>query len=191
MLAKTVSTALNLKLITSHQDLFVSMVVDAVQSLVAAPDGLNDLRRMIAIKRIPGGNIWQSFLVKDMTFKKTLAKRFNNPKILLLNVKLELKNEKENSEMRIKDVPEHCRRQVAVHLRQTCLLRQLCREYRACVQQSVQDLFNLLAVAILFPVTLVGREQGQVWPPRTRPWNGGRDVVAVDKLAGALLWTRL
>ena len=105
MLLKTASTALNSKLIASHQDLFAPMIVDAVKSLSADVDGLDDLRGMIGIKKIPGGDVRQSFLVKGVAFKKTFSyagfeqmiKKFTNPKILLLNVELELKNEKENA----------------------------------------------------------------------------------------------
>ena len=112
MLLKTCSTALNSKLIASHQDLFAPMIVDAVRSLAAhGPDGLDDLKGMIGIKKIPGGDVRSSFLVKGVAFKKTfsyagfeqMTKKFTNPKILLLNVELELKNEKENAEVRIDD----------------------------------------------------------------------------------------
>jgi T-complex protein 1 subunit eta len=49
-----------------------------------------------------------SFLVKGVAFKKTFSyagfeqqpKKFLNPKILLLNIELELKSEKENAEIR-------------------------------------------------------------------------------------------
>jgi len=115
MLLKTASTALNSKLIASHQDLFAPMIVDAVKSLSADEDGLDDLRGMIGIKKIPGGDVRSSFLVKGVAFKKTfsyagfeqMTKHFDNPKILLLNVELELKNEKENAEVRIEDPSEY------------------------------------------------------------------------------------
>jgi len=115
MLLKTASTALNSKLIASHQDLFAPMIVDAVQSLSQEVDGLDDLRGMIAIKKIPGGDVRQSFLVKGVAFKKTfsyagfeqMTKNFTNPKVLLLNVELELKNEKENAEVRIEDPEQY------------------------------------------------------------------------------------
>lgn len=53
-----------------------------------------------------------SFLVKGVAFKKTFSyagfeqqpKKFLNPKILLLNIELELKSEKENAEIRY-DLP--------------------------------------------------------------------------------------
>jgi len=115
MLLKTASTALNSKLIASHQDLFAPMIVDAVKSLSQEADGLDDLRGMIAIKKIPGGDVRQSFLVKGVAFKKTfsyagfeqMTKNFTNPKVLLLNVELELKNEKENAEVRIEDPEQY------------------------------------------------------------------------------------
>ena len=137
MLLKTASTALNSKLIATHQDLFAPMIVDAVKSLSADVDGLDDLRGMIGIKKIPGGrsswtnvlffshwrslnssssgDVRSSFLVKGVAFKKTfsyagfeqMTKNFSNPKILLLNVELELKNEKENAEVRIEDPEQY------------------------------------------------------------------------------------
>merc|ERR1719287_26130 len=115
MLVRTAATALNSKLIASHQDLFAPMVMEAVKSLAAVPGGLDDLRGMIGIKKIPGGDVRQSFLVRGVAFKKTfsyagfeqMTKSFVHPKILLLNVELELKNEKENAEVRIEDPAEY------------------------------------------------------------------------------------
>lgn len=51
-----------------------------------------------------------------MAFKKTFSyagfemqrKKFENPKIALLNVELELKSEKENAELRIENVEVSC-----------------------------------------------------------------------------------
>lgn len=114
MLLKTASTALNSKLISNHKDLFAPMVVEAVQWLHqgGSLDNLNDL---IAIKKIPGGDVRQSFLVNGVAFKKTfsyagfeqMTKKFANPKVLLLNVELELKSEKENAEVRITDPEQY------------------------------------------------------------------------------------
>jgi len=58
--------------------------------------------------QVPGGNMRDSFLVNGVAFKKTFSyagfeqqpKKFINPKILLLNIELELKSEKENAEIR-------------------------------------------------------------------------------------------
>lgn len=60
------------------------------------------------LNQVPGGNMRDSFLVNGVAFKKTFSyagfeqqpKKFLNPKILLLNIELELKSEKENAEIR-------------------------------------------------------------------------------------------
>jgi T-complex protein 1 subunit eta len=107
-LLKCASTALNSKLISSHQDLFAPMVVKAVKNL--GSDHLDQLMKWVGIQKIPGGDVGQSFLVKNgVAFPKTfsyagfeqMTKKFDKPKILLLNVELELKAEKENAEVRI------------------------------------------------------------------------------------------
>lgn len=114
MLLKTAGTALNSKLIANHKDLFAPMVVDAVTALHKA-GSLDDLSNYVAIKRIPGGDVRQSFLVNGVAFKKTfsyagfeqMTKKFQNPKVLMLNVELELKSEKENAEVRITDPSQY------------------------------------------------------------------------------------
>lgn len=115
MLLKTASTALNSKLISNHKDLFAPMVVTAVQALHEG-GSLDNLNSLIAIKQIPGGDVRSSFLVQGgVAFKKTfsyagfeqMTKKFTNPKILLLNVELELKAEKENAEVRISDPDQY------------------------------------------------------------------------------------
>lgn len=58
--------------------------------------------------QVAGGNMRDSFLVNGVAFKKTFSyagfeqqpKKFLNPKILILNIELELKSEKENAEIR-------------------------------------------------------------------------------------------
>ena len=135
MLVKTAGTALNSKLIANHKDFFAPMVVQAVKALYdydqqqssndnqSASDGsssnrsaLDDLKSWIAIKQIPGGDVSQSFLVLGgVAFAKTfsyagfeqMTKKFVNPKLLLLNVELELKAEKENAEVRITDPSDY------------------------------------------------------------------------------------
>merc|ERR1719362_889698 len=65
----------------------------------------------IGIKKVTGGSVSDSFLVDGVAFKKPFSyagfeqqpKNFDNPKILLLNVELELKSEKDNAEIRIAD----------------------------------------------------------------------------------------
>lgn len=82
------------------------MVVDAVMKLDA------DLNiNMIGVKKESGGAMEDSILVDGVAFKKTFSyagfeqqpKSFKNPKIICLNIELELKQEKENAEVRIED----------------------------------------------------------------------------------------
>lgn len=102
---------MNSKLIYSQKEFFTKMVVDAVLSL--DQESLNE--RLIGIKRVPGGAMQDSMLVKGVAFKKTFSyagfeqqpKAFKNPKILCLNVELELKAEKDNAEVRVEQVSEY------------------------------------------------------------------------------------
>ncbi|KAK1326928.1 T-complex protein 1 subunit alpha [Acorus calamus] len=106
LLAKCAATTLSSKLIGGEKDFFASMVVDAVIAI-----GNDDRLNLIGIKKVPGGNMRDSFLVNGVAFKKTFSyagfeqqpKKFLNPKILLLNIELELKSEKENAEIRLSD----------------------------------------------------------------------------------------
>jgi T-complex protein 1 subunit eta len=104
LLLKCAKTSLNSKLIANYKDFFGEMIVEAVEKLDA------DLERnMIGIKKITGGSVTDSFLVNGVAFKKTFSyagfeqqpKSFDNPKIAILNIELELKSEKENAEIRI------------------------------------------------------------------------------------------
>jgi chaperonin GroEL (HSP60 family) len=107
LLEKCAQTALNSKLIAHQKEFFGEMAVDAVMSL---EDDLN--LKMIGVKKVPGGSLTDSVLVKGVAFKKTFSyagfeqqpKKFSDPLICLLNVELELKSEKDNAEVRIKDV---------------------------------------------------------------------------------------
>merc|ERR1719265_2404587 len=70
---------------------------------------------MVGIKKVSGGSVMDSFLVRGVAFKKTFSyagfeqqpKTFDNPKILLLNLELELKTEKDNAEVRITDPDQY------------------------------------------------------------------------------------
>jgi T-complex protein 1 subunit eta len=114
MLLKCAGTALNSKLISSHRDLFAPMVVSAVTKLHASGN-VDEIQEWVSIKQVPGGDVRSSFLVEGVAFKKTfsyagfeqMTKKFQNPKILLLNVELELKSEKENAEVRISSPSEY------------------------------------------------------------------------------------
>lgn len=87
------------------------MVVDAVLSL--DQDDLNE--KLIGIKKIPGGSLTESLFVNGVAFKKTFSyagfeqqpKSFQKPKIVCLNVELELKAEKDNAEVRVEQVSEY------------------------------------------------------------------------------------
>lgn len=102
MLEKVAGTALNSKLIRSHREYFAPMIVDSVCLL----DGDLDLG-LIGIKKVPGGSVTDSTLIRGVAFEKTFSyagfeqqpKFFENPKILLLNLELELKSERDNAEV--------------------------------------------------------------------------------------------
>uniref|UniRef100_H2S510 T-complex protein 1 subunit eta n=1 Tax=Takifugu rubripes TaxID=31033 RepID=H2S510_TAKRU len=110
LLEKCAATAMNSKLIAGQKDFFSKMVVDAVMSL----DELMSLK-MIGIKKVQGGGLEDSQLVTGVAFKKTFSyagfemqpKSYENPKIALLNVELELKAEKDNAEVRVKSVEDY------------------------------------------------------------------------------------
>jgi T-complex protein 1 subunit eta len=104
LLLKCAETSLNSKLIANYKEFFSKMIVDAVEKL----EGFKD-KDLIGIKHVTGGSITDSFLVDGVAFKKSFSyagfeqqpKKFENAKVIILNVELELKSEKENSELRI------------------------------------------------------------------------------------------
>lgn len=88
-----------------------SVAVDAVLSL-----DQNDLNeKLIGIKKVTGGALQDSLFVNGVAFKKTFSyagfeqqpKSFKDPKIVCLNVELELKSEKDNAEVRVDQVSEY------------------------------------------------------------------------------------
>ncbi|KAJ7837428.1 chaperonin Cpn60/TCP-1 family [Mycena olivaceomarginata] len=102
LLLKCASTSMSSKLIHSEKPFFSNMVVDAVQCL-----DQNELdESLIGVKKIAGGGMQDSLLIKGVAFKKTFTyagaeqqpKSFRNPLIVCLNVELELKAEKDNAE---------------------------------------------------------------------------------------------
>ena len=104
LLLKCAETSLNSKLIASNKEFFSKMIVEAVEKL----EGFKD-KDLIGIKHVTGGSITDSLLVDGVAFKKSFSyagfeqqpKKFEDAKIIILNVELELKSEKENSELRI------------------------------------------------------------------------------------------
>lgn len=110
LLCRCAETALSSKLVARHKGFFGNMVVEAVSHL----DDLLPLN-MIGIKKVQGGALEESQLIKGVAFKKTFSyagfemqpKKYQDPKIAMLNVELELKSEKENAEVRVKSVEEY------------------------------------------------------------------------------------
>lgn len=110
LLERCAATAMSSKLIYSHKDFFKKLVVDAVMSLDSDLD-----ENMIGMKTVPGGALQDTLLVDGVAFKKTFSyagfeqqpKRFEQPKILCLNLELELKAEKDNAEVRVEHVEDY------------------------------------------------------------------------------------
>merc|ERR1712178_628668 len=110
MLIKCAETTLTSKLVADYKGLFSNMIEDAVKML---GDDLNI--SAVGIKKVTGGSVTDSILVDGVAFKKTFSyagfeqqpKRFTNPKVLLLNLELELKAEKDNAEVRITDPDQY------------------------------------------------------------------------------------
>ena len=104
LLLRCAQTSLNSKLIANYKEFFSKMIVEAVEKL----EGYKD-KDLIGIKHVTGGSITDSFLVDGVAFKKSFSyagfeqqpKKFENAKVIILNVELELKSERENSELRI------------------------------------------------------------------------------------------
>lgn len=110
LLEKCAQTTLSSKLIARQKQFFAKMVVDAVLML----DDLLPLN-MIGMKKVTGGSLEESRLVAGVAFKKTFSyagfemqqKKYQNPKIALLNIELELKAERDNAEIRLDNVAEY------------------------------------------------------------------------------------
>ncbi|KAJ8127168.1 hypothetical protein O1611_g6468 [Lasiodiplodia mahajangana] len=110
-LGKLAGTAMTSKLIKRNTEFFTKMVVDAVLSL--DQDDLNE--KLIGMKKIPGGSLTDCLFINGVAFKKTFSyagfeqqpKSFKKPKVLCLNVELELKAEKDNAEVRVEQVSEY------------------------------------------------------------------------------------
>merc|ERR1719159_2222847 len=86
------------------------MTVDAISKL-----GQDLAISAVGIKKVAGGSLMDTMLVDGVAFKKTFSyagfeqqpKYFKNPKILVLNLELELKAEKDNAEVRISDPDQY------------------------------------------------------------------------------------
>ena len=110
ILRKCAETALNSKIIAKQKEFFSEMVVKAVEHL---EQDLN--KSFIGIKKVTGGSVTDSFLVEGVAFKKTFSyagfeqqpKKFEHPRICLLNLELELKSEKDNAEIRLENPDDY------------------------------------------------------------------------------------
>ena len=110
-LVKCAATALNSKLVSGEGAFFAAMVVDAVLAL----DPVTMDLAMLGVKKVQGGGLRDSFLVDGVAFKKTFSyagfemapKAVEAPKILALNIELELKAEKDNAEVRLTDPADY------------------------------------------------------------------------------------
>jgi len=145
LLQKCASTSLNSKLVASHKDFFSKMIVDAVLRLDA------DLNlNLIGIKKEPGGALEDSYLVDGVAFKKTFSyagfeqqpKKFIKPKILCLNLELELKSEKENAEIRIENPDQY---QSIIDAEWKIIYEKL----QKCVDSGAQIILSRLAIGDL------------------------------------------
>lgn len=110
MLIKCAETTLNSKLVSDFKNFFAEMCVTAITMCGEEVDLLG-----VGVKKVPGGSLKDSVLVDGVAFQKTFSyagfeqqpKFFTNPKILLLNLELELKAEKDNAEIRISDPEQY------------------------------------------------------------------------------------
>jgi len=110
LLLNCAQTSLNSKLISNYREFFAKMVVSAVERLEDYMD-----KSLIGIKHVTGGSVHDSMLVDGVAFKKTFSyagfeqqpKKFEETRILILNVELELKAEKENAEIRIENPDDY------------------------------------------------------------------------------------
>lgn len=144
-LLKLASTAMSSKLIKRNSVFFAEMVVNAVAALDQSE--LNE--KLIGMKKVPGGGLQDSLFVNGVAFKKTFSyagfeqqpKTFTNPKIVCLNVELELKSEKDNAEVRVEQVSVW----ISEELRECCARSPWnLQDYQAIVDAEWQIIFQKL-----------------------------------------------
>uniref|UniRef100_A0A0K0FVD4 T-complex protein 1 subunit eta n=1 Tax=Strongyloides venezuelensis TaxID=75913 RepID=A0A0K0FVD4_STRVS len=140
MLVKCAATTLSSKLVSQDRHFFAEMVVDAVKVL----DEHLELSK-IGVKKVSGGNLRDSELVKGVAFKKAFSyagfemqpKKYKNPKIAILNIELELKSEKDNAEVRVDNVVDY---QNVVDAEWTILYNKLIKLHEAGVDVVLSKL---------------------------------------------------
>ena len=151
MLKKCAMTTLSSKLVGGEKEFFAKMVVDAVGHL--DQDLLDP--KMIGVKKVLGASMRDSFLVDGVAFKKTfsyagfeqMTKKMVKPKILALNLELELKSEKDNAEVRLSDPSKY---QEIVDAEWNIIYDKL----EKCVQSGANVVLSRLAIGDLATNTL-------------------------------------
>lgn len=110
LLYKIAETSLTSKILKYHNKYFSRIIVDTLKQI----DNLDDAR-LLGIKKVTGGSILDSHIIDGVAFEKCFTyagyeqqpKKIENPKIICLNIELEWKKERENSEIRMKSVEEY------------------------------------------------------------------------------------
>lgn len=146
LLKKCAMTTLNSKLVSGEKEFFAQMVVDAVSKL----DPVSLDLKLIGIKKVQGGGLRDSFLVDGVAFKKTFSyagfeqqpKSFDDPKVLLLNMELEIKSERENAEIRLDDPAQY---QSIVDAEWNIIYEKLAK----CVESGANIVLSRLAIGDL------------------------------------------
>lgn len=182
LLEKTAGTALNSKLIARQKHIFAPMVVDAVMHL---DRDMCDIK-LVGIKKVTGGSVTESQLIQGVAFKKTFSyagfeqqpKHLEKPKILLLNVELELKSEKENAEVRITDPDQY---QSIVDAEWRIIYEKL----EKCVDCGAQIVLSRLPIGDLG--TQYFADRGMFCAGRV----AGDDLDRVSKATGAVVQTSI
>jgi len=182
LLLKCAGTALNSKLIARQKHLFAPMIVDAVLTL---DSHMTDIK-LIGIKKVTGGSVTDSQLIQGVAFKKTFSyagfeqqpKHLSNPLILLLNVELELKSEKENAEVRITDPDEY---QSIVDAEWSIIYEKLDQ----CVNSGAKVILSKLPIGDL--ATQYFADRGMFCAGRVAP----DDLDRVAKATGAVTQTSI
>eukprot|EP00010_Vexillifera_abyssalis_P003634 CAMPEP_0201551902 /NCGR_PEP_ID=MMETSP0173_2-20130828/12125_1 /ASSEMBLY_ACC=CAM_ASM_000268 /TAXON_ID=218659 /ORGANISM="Vexillifera sp., Strain DIVA3 564/2" /LENGTH=550 /DNA_ID=CAMNT_0047962267 /DNA_START=25 /DNA_END=1677 /DNA_ORIENTATION=+ len=179
MLVKCAATAMNSKLLQHNREFFGQMAADAVLRL----DDDMDLS-MIGIKKETGGSLQNSMLVEGVAFKKCFSyagfeqqpKKFTNPKIICLNIELELKAERDNAELRAQDPSEY---QALVDAEWKIIYR----KFDLMIDAGIQVVLSRLPIGDL--ATQYFADRGVFCAGRV----GKDDLVRVCKATGARIQT--
>jgi|TARA_B100001142_G_scaffold291706_1_gene310070 T-complex protein 1 subunit eta len=139
---------------------------------------------MIGVKKVMGGSMRDSFLVDGVAFKKAFSyagfeqqpKYFENPKVLALNLELELKSERDNAEVRLSDPSKY---QEIVDAEWNIIYDKL----EKCVASGAKIILSRLAIGDL--ATQYFADRGVFCAGRLQE----EDLVRVTKATGAKVQT--